>query len=769
MITTPARFLWKLLAQWPLVLFSMSAPAALGEIPLHLPQARHDLHFTNVVTRWDEALPLGAGLLGALVWGDGQPLKISLDRTDLWDLTPVPEFQGPDYNLDTVLRWRRQGRHQDLVKLLEDPYNRPAPTRIPAGRIQLDLGTAGAVVESSLQLRTATARVRCAGGATIEVLVHATHPIGLIRIRGLKGVQPRLVAPAFGGTVRNPAAGGIGAGDLSQLNYPPPQEQRESTAQSFLQKGALGFSFAAALEWQERDGEWVGAWSVASSFEGDDPLQMARRRVSTALEQSMEDWIQSHQRWWESYWQKSSLSLPNPILERQWFLETYKFGAASRRGAPPISLQGPWTADDGQLPPWKGDYHHDLNTQLSYWPCYSGNRLEEGLSYLDWLWATRSNCVAWTRRFFNLPGLNVPMTSDLANQQIGGWRQYTHSFTTAAWLAQHFYLHWKYSGDLQFLRDRAWPYLREASVFIEAASAPREPGAKRTLPLSSSPEIHDNRPEAWFENITNYDLALVRWLTGATAELAETLQLSEEAARWRRVCSEFPALALSQQGVLLVAPDAPLRESHRHFSHLMAMHPLGLLDVRDGSEAERIVRASLRDLEQLGTAFWCGYSFAWLGNLAARAGDGAGAERALEIFARAFTLRNSFHCNGDQSGKGYSTMTYRPFTLEGNFAAAAGVQEMLLQSHRGVIEVFPAIPDAWQDVAFRSLRAQGAFLVSAARRGGIVRELEVLAERDGTCRLKSPWSGRELKLTMRAGERKVWTSDPAIGPGPQNQ
>ena len=75
---------------------------------------------------------------------------------------------------------------------------------------------------------------------------------------------------------------------------------------------------------------------------------------------------------------QSSIDLPNPIIERQWFRETYKFGAAARNNTPPITLQGPWTADNGKIPPWKGDYHHDLNTELCYWPCYSGNRLREG-------------------------------------------------------------------------------------------------------------------------------------------------------------------------------------------------------------------------------------------------------------------------------------------------------------------------------------------------------------------------------------------------------
>jgi alpha-L-fucosidase 2 len=165
-------------------------------------------------------------------------------------------------------------------------------------------------------------------------------------------------------------------------------------------------------------------------------------------------------------------------------------------------------------------------------------------------------------------------------------------------------------------------------------------------------------------------------------------------------------------------------------------------------------------LRAKGSDWWCGYSFSWLGNLAARARDAAAAEQALEIFSTAFTLRNSFHCNGDQSGKGYSKFTYRPFTLEGNFAAAAGVQEMLLQSHTGVVEIFPAVPEGWKDVSFTSLRAQGAFLLSAERRGGAVTRLEVVSEKGGTLHLVSPFSGRQLSIRMAPGQRQILEHDP---------
>jgi hypothetical protein len=435
----------------------------------------------------------------------------------------------------------------------------------------------------------------------------------------------------------------------------------------------------------------------------------------------------------------------------------YKFGAASRRGAPPITLQAVWTADNGQLPPWKGDYHHDLNTQLSYWPCYAGNHLEDGLSYLDWLWATREAGFNWTRRFFRLPGLNVPMTADMNGNQIGGWRQYAHSATTAAWLSHHFYLHWKYSQDRTFLESRAYPYLRDASVFLEAFTSEKNSDGIRTFPLSASPEINDNRPEAWFSEVTNYDLALARWLFGAVAELAQELRLLEDYEHWKKVLDELPELSLGETGELLVAPGYPLKESHRHFSHLMAIHPLGLLDWKE-EEARRIILASLEDLEILGTDRWTGYSFSWLACLSARARDGARAERALEIFATAFTLRNSFHCNGDQSGKGYSKYTYRPFTLEGNFAAAAAVQEMLLQSQKGRLLIFPAIPDSWSDVSFTSLRAQGAFLISAEMVDHSVTKVEILSEQGGLCELVSPFSGEVLRFEMEPGEIRSLTA-----------
>jgi len=123
----------------------------------------------------------------------------------------------------------------------------------------------------------------------------------------------------------------------------------------------------------------------------------------------------------------------------------------------------------------------------------------------------------------------------------------------------------------------------------------------------------------------------------------------------------------------------------------------------------------------------------------ARAKDGEGAAKDLSIFAKAFVLPNSFHVNGDQTKSGLSKFTYRPFTLEGNFAFAAGLQEMLLQSYAGFIEIMPAVPETWKNIAFEKLRAEGAFLISAKKENGQISEVKIESEKDGIATLKLPF------------------------------
>ena len=435
------------------------------------------------------------------------------------------------------------------------------------------------------------------------------------------------------------------------------------------------------------------------------------------MERGVEADYRSHMDFWKGYWAQSSVSLPDTLLQKQYDNEMYKFGSAAREDSYPISLQAVWTADNGMLPPLKGDYHHDLNTQLSYWPAYTGNHLQEGMGYLNTLWEQRDVYKKYTREYFGTDGMNVPGVCTLTGEPMGGWVQYSMSPTVSAWLGQHFYLHWKYSADRIFLKERAYPFLKDVATYLEQISTVDADGVRR-LPLSSSPEIFDNSINAWFKDMTNYDLSLMHFAFNAASELASELGLADEAAHWKAIGAQLPDLNLDEDRALTFAKGFPYDQSHRHFSHAMSIHPLGLIDWSQGGKSQEIIKATLKKLQDFGPDYWCGYSYSWFGNMKARAFDGEGAADALRTFAECFCLPNTFHANGDQTKSGKSKFTYRPFTLEGNFAFAAGIQEMLLQSHTGVIRVFPAVPVALAGCIFRQTACHGRFPCLGRKGGG---------------------------------------------------
>ena len=359
------------------------------------------------------------------------------------------------------------------------------------------------------------------------------------------------------------------------------------------------------------------------------------------------------------------------------------------------------------------------------------------MGYLNHLDENKSNYERYTRLYFGVDGLAVPGVTTLDGTEMGGWIQYSLSPTVSAWLAQHYYLQWKYSMDTAFLRDRAYPWVREVARFIGNITVINERG-ERHLPISSSPEINDNSMAAWFRQTTNYDLALMKYALQTASEMAKVLGLQAEAEKWAQLLTTFPEYALTADKALMFARTMSYNQSHRHFSHLMAIQPLGLIKWEDGETSQAIIRETIAELDRVGPSQWCGYSYAWLANLKAWARDGEGARKALDVFASAFCSVNSFHLNGDQTGKGYSSFTYRPFTLEGNFAYASGLQEMLLQSHAGYINLFPAIPADWSNCSFKNFRTQGAFLVDASSEDGKANRVLIRSEKRGEIKV---WLG----------------------------
>lgn len=706
------------------------------------PAPKHNLVFDHLATVWDEAIPLGNGTVGALVWQKGNHLRFSLDRSDIWDLRPLKGLHRKEFSFQWIEEQVIKKDYKPVQEYFDKPYDRePAPSKIPAGALEFNIPANLGVKSVQLKLNEALCEVRWGNGMTLKTFVHATLPVGWFRFEHVSSdLAPQLIAPAYQAQIKEGGeVNSLVGDDLARLEYRQGAIRQRPNDITYRQEGWGGFFYEINVQWKRSNSSVVeGVWSVSSQYPGKKIIPSASIMVNKALG---DGWIKnhsSHLSWWKQFWSKSSIRIPDALLEKQWYLEQYKFGATARQGAPPISLQAVWTADNGRIPPWKGDFHHDLNTQLSYWPAYSGNHLEEALGYLDHLEQNKTNYERYTKLFFNREGLAVPGVTTLDGTEMGGWTQYSLSPTVSSWLAHHFYLQWKYSMDEGFLRERAYPWLKETCEFLEGITIKDEKGLRR-LPLSSSPEINDNRMEAWFLQNTNYDLALMKFSFTAASEMAQVLGLSNEATHWKSLLAEFGDYSLTEKNELMFAPSLPYNQSHRHFSHLMAIHPLGLIKWEDGEKAQSIIKNTLALLDKIGPDYWCGYSYSWLGNIKARAKDGEGAATALQIFAKAFCLPNSFHVNGDQTRSGYSKFTYRPFTLEGNFAFAAGVQEMLLQSYAGFIEIMPAIPSSWQNLAFRQLRAEGAFLIDAVKKDGNIEEVKIVSEKGGTTRLKVPF------------------------------
>jgi alpha-L-fucosidase 2 len=692
------------------------------------PKPEHNLKLDSLPKSWDEGIPLGNGWLGALIWQKGTMLRLSLDRVDLWDDRPMPEIDKLKFKW--VVEKVKLNQYDSVQKIGDEPYEKfPAPTKIPGAAMEFDLDKIGIVKKVSLNITNGLAVVEFTNGIKFNSYVHATKQIGYFGFENISDdILPELMIPNYNTGNAGRTGNSVAGHSLERLGYKKGTLKRNIESIIYHQPTWNGNYYEVLIRWRRFPGKKIiGEWTITNN-------QPAVLPELNTLQKEPTHWP-SHISWWNDYWKRSSVSVPDSIMERQYYLDMYKFGCVARSNTPPISLQAIWTADNGNLPPWKGDFHHDLNTQLSYWPGYSGNHLDLTVGFTNWLWKVKEENKRWTKQYFEIDGLNVPGVTTISGKPMGGWIQYSMSPTTSAWLAQHFYWQWKYGMDKNFLKLKAYPYLTEVARFLDHIT--ETDSVNRNLPLSSSPEYNDNKITAWFSQWTNYDLALAKKMFENAWSVYFSSGDESVSKYWLRVASLFPEFALNETG-LTVAPGQNLDESHRHHSPYMAMHPLGLLNVEDSSEKD-IIKKSLRHIEKNGTRNWVGYSFAWMGSIYARAKEADSAASMLRKFATNFVSSNSFHLNGDQKGGQFSSYTYRPFTLEGNFAYAQGIHEMLLQSHKSFIEIFPAAPGSWKNVSFKTLRTEGAFLISATKENGVPLEVKIRSEAGGILRIRLPF------------------------------
>lgn len=730
---------------------------------VELPASCYNLVLKAPVTTWDEALPLGNGLTGGLLWGKENVIRLSLDRGDLWDERTTGETEWWKkytyaYGADLVAKHK----YDELNNLWDTPYDGVTPTKLPAGRIEIQFPKSEQVREFELNLATAEGFARFNTQTNIKTFYSATESVALMSIRGAVPDSVYLLSTMDVYRRNNRGDNGPSSGgSVSGLGYPEAVKRQNGNAQWYIQEAADGLKYCVYLKSKNIKNETLLALSITSTNDAPDFLALAASRCDKTLNKGYKAAFKPHARWWKEFWQRSSVQIPDTNIQKQYNLVQYFYGAASRKNAPPMPLQGVWTADNGNLPPWKGDYHNDLNTQMTYMAYQEAGRFDEGDSYLNYLWERRHFFAQFARDFYGTNGLACPGVMSYSGQPLGGWGQYSLSPTMSAWSAHLFYLHWLYTADDRFLNERAYPWSAGVGQCMLELLKPDENGVLK-LPLSSSPEIFDNSAEAWFQPNTNYDLMCLKMLFLSLEEMALVVGKKTDASKWAKAADGLGDFHTKNDGTLLIDEKTELPYSHRHLSNIMGIYPFNLISIEGGARDVQIINASLKNWGEMGTKWWCGYSFSWMSCMQARVGNANEALRNLNIFVNAFVLRNGFHANGDQTKSGYSAFTYRPFTLEGNFLASQAVHEMLLQSwsatpgkpNSGLIRIFPAIPDTWKDVSFADLRAEGGHKVSAIRSNAKIKSLRIIAGRTATIRIKDNFAGA-IPAWNKRGVRKT--------------
>ncbi len=419
----------------------------------------------------------------------------------------------------------------------------------------------------------------------------------------------------------------------------------------------------------------------------------------------------------------------------------YLLCASSANATLPANLQGKWNEDLD--PPWQCDYHHDINLQMNYWiaePAGMQNYAEALLQHIE-RFIPHARKAA--KDLYGCRGVWYPIQTDAWGRSTAesfGWAVWIGA---AAWLAQHMWWHWEYGRDPAFLRDRAYPFLKEVAEFYEDYLIEDEQGMLQIVP-SQSPE---NR---FVDSGTQFpvsicvsatmDISLI-WdaLTHAIRGSQELGVDPDRREVWTSMLDRLPPLQIGSEGQLLEWSEefAEQEPGHRHFSHLVGFYPGEQIHPdRTPDLFDAAVTSLERRLSHEGGH--TGWSRAWTACLFARAGRGDDAMYHIEHLITDFATDTLLDLHPP-----------RIFQIEGNFGGAAAVIEMLLQSYYEEIDLLPALPSSWPTGCVRGLRARGGYTVSINWRDGKLTEATFESLETRVCRILH--RGKELRIGDAAG------------------
>jgi alpha-L-fucosidase 2 len=781
-----------------------------------------ELWYARAARQWVEALPIGNGRLGGMVFGGVGVERVALNDDTLWSGGPSAwNNPGAREALPEIRQLVAAGRFAEadaLSKRMMGPYTQ---SYLPAGdlRVTFEHGDVASGYRRALDLGRGLATVRYRmGEATYARTCLASHPDQVIAARytcttaGLLRFAIRLESP-LRHLVR------VDAGDLVLQGRAPAhvEPNYNSVSDPVVYADDKGMSFhirvrvltdgvvdarGDALSVREATSATVLV-ALATSFngptrdparDGRDPSGATQTALASAAARSWDDLQARHAADHASLMSRLTLDLgagsaattPEPTDVRiatrgaddaALVALTVQYGryllvASSRPGTQPANLQGLW--NEHVRAPWSSNYTININTEMNYWPAEPGNLAECHRPLLTAIGELAVPGRETARVNYGAEGWTAHHNTDLWRQTapVGGFGDGDPVWALwpmgGAWLAQHLWEHYAFGGDETWLRATAWPLMCDAARFCLALLVEDADGHLVTSP-STSPEHKFRLPDGRYAAVsagTAMDLGIVWDVATNVLQAATVLRIDDAlTARLRHALQRLRPYRIDAQGAIQEwGVDLPPQDPHhRHFSHLFALHP-GRQITADGTPA--LFAAARRSLDLRGDD-GTGWSLAWKINAWARLRDG---DRAHRLVTRLLRLVETTTVQMSNAGGVYANLfdAHPPFQIDGNFGATSGVLEMLVQSHAGCIDLLPALPAAWPTGAVRGVRARGGFDLDLEWEAGAVRRVVLRSRLGGIARLRSAVplrrDGRLLPTATAAAPNPFYVTHPVAAP-----